>query len=155
MFETPSKESIQEIIEYREGKLYWKKKRGKASAGFRCGTATSEGRRQTCFLGLRKYNFNIVWFLHTGDWSAENPLMPKDGDNDNEAFENLEQRKQNKEYRSKDIEPLIKAFIQIGGTQVYLGTYYTENEKFAAMQGADRVLKIVSDVKGLAGTEEN
>lgn len=151
MFDRPTKEEILKMIEYRDGKLSWLRKRGQASAGFRCGTPTAEGRRQTSLLGRRYYNFNIVWFIHTGDWSDDCALMPKDGDNGNEAFENLEQRKPDKSYSRSKSDPTFVARLEVNETSIYLGTYHTLGEKLAAEQGADRLRKAISGVSQLVG----
>jgi len=130
---------ITDLLEYRDGKLFWKVRRGHVAAGKEAGSICKNGRLYIQFEGKKILAHRIVWAMHHGDCPEfldhidNNPL--------NNRIENLRpasksQNAMNRKVRAdsstgiKGITPKGKRFgatIYLDGTPTYLGTFETKD----------------------------
>lgn len=82
-------ERIKELLEYRDGKLYWKVNKGStARIGDESGWTDIHGYRLTRIDGELLRNHHIVWCIFNGHW-PEQELDHIDNDPSNNRIDNL------------------------------------------------------------------
>ncbi|MNF85954.1 AP2 domain protein [compost metagenome] len=79
---------LRELLEYRDGKLFWKICRKGRSAGSEVGSLTHHGYLRAVVDGERHMVHRIVWALHHGKW-PEGIVDHIDGVRLNNRIENL------------------------------------------------------------------
>lgn len=78
---------IKELLEYRDGKLYWKVQRGRCTVGSEAGAIAVNGRVYVQFDGKKHLAHRLVWIMHNGD--CPEFLDHIDGNPLNNCIENL------------------------------------------------------------------
>ena len=81
-------ETINTLLEYKNGGLYWKVARGGMSKrGTRAGTKSTRGYRLVSIAGKRYKEHRVIFFMHHGYLPVE--IDHIDGDTSNNSIENL------------------------------------------------------------------
>lgn len=136
------KERAEKLLEYEEetGRLIWKVQRGSTVLpGSYAGTENSNGRRQMSIDGERYYTSHVVWLLHKGRLPDENKRLdhrnriPSD-----DRIENLMELSNSRNVKNSDRSDRItssrEVFIEINGSEKFIGDYDTVEEKRAAVR---------------------
>jgi hypothetical protein len=160
---------LNEVLSYdsESGRLFWRKdQRGgfKRSvmihaAGDEAGCSRADGRRVVRVDGRLLMAYRVAWALHSGQW-PEGEIDHINGDHSDDRIANLREvsRRVNQQniraahagkktsrylgvYRNKPgrSKPW-RAAIQAGGRQVYIGTFASEADAYAAYVEAKRRL---------------
>lgn len=83
-----TKEYLNELFEYRDGKLYWKVQKGcRGKIGAFAGTDNGKGYLKVQIDGVKHFVHRIVWIMHYGE--APKRLDHKDTNKLNNRIENL------------------------------------------------------------------
>lgn len=84
-----TKEYLNELFEYREGRIYWKvkTKRPQQKIGDRAGTYVGGGRRYVSVNKIRIGEHRVIYFMHYG--ITDLLIDHKDGNPDNNLIKNL------------------------------------------------------------------
>ena len=84
----PSKEELHALLEYKDGKLFWKvKRRGSVKFGDEAGSISNHGYRQVSINNKLYLQHRLIWIMHGND--PEDCLDHIDGDKLNNRIENL------------------------------------------------------------------
>jgi len=83
----PSQEELNALLEYRDGKLFWKVSRGRIKIGSEAGRLISSGYKQVGFKGKVYLQHRLIWVMHGND--PVDCLDHIDGDRLNNRIENL------------------------------------------------------------------
>lgn len=78
-----------DVLEYRNGGLYWTKPEKGRTVGRRVGTVNGSGYRQLTFNGVIYLEHRVIWGLHKGDIPDKLQIDHKDRDPSNNYLENL------------------------------------------------------------------
>jgi hypothetical protein len=85
-----SKELINELFEYRDGKLFGKTDRGfNKTKGKEVGSVSSDGHMVVCIKYKRYYVHRLIWIMHNGAIPGDMEIDHKDGNPLNNHIENL------------------------------------------------------------------
>jgi len=132
-----TKDKLCEVLEYRKGKLYWKKNTGnKDFSGKVAGSKNHNGYIATVINNKRYFNSHLVWLMHHG-YISENLLDHINRKRDDDRIENLREVSRSCNNRNaglrKDNSSGVKgvsfhngcekwhAYINVGGRKRYLG----------------------------------
>ena len=83
-----SYERAHELLEYRDGALYWRESRGRVAKGSLAGYICKDGYRKLVLDRVDYYVHRIVWLLSYGSW-PENEIDHKDQNKLNNQVDNL------------------------------------------------------------------
>lgn len=159
---------LKELFDYRDGKLYWKIKKGSANIGDRAGNVMKNGYRQIGINSKNYYTHRVIFLYHHG-------YLPEfldhiDGDKSNNNIENLreatlqENQMNHKKPKSMNGKPTSSRFkgvcwdkqrekwlshITIDGKQKHLGRYDTEID--AAKSYDNSAIKAFGEFANLNG----
>jgi len=87
---TLTQSRLKELLEYREGKFYWKvRKSNRALKGTRAGSEDDFGRRNIRVDNHTYREARLVWLYHHGSLPLTKFIVHKDGDSMNISIENL------------------------------------------------------------------
>jgi hypothetical protein len=141
---------VQNILEYRNGRLYWKITSAKAKKGNRAGTWHSLGYWKIQYKGKPYFEHRLVWLYHHG-WLPRQ-LDHINGDKRDNRIENLRPTTDSQNHANVGISKNSKtgykgvrwiparkkyaAFIYSGKLSVYIGIFETPEEAAKAYNEA-------------------
>ena len=143
-------EELAEVLEYKDGELYWKKKVArKIIVGTKAGSTGSRGYFQVRYKSRAYRKARVVWCLCHGEWPPEG--LEVDHINQNKADDRIENlrlvtrwenavNQKHKGYRKR--KDRFSARITVHGKVISLGTYGTEEEAIEAYNKAKNVYHI-------------
>lgn len=129
-----TREYLHELLEYRDGKLFWKVNRGKARAGQEAGFVGNRGYLLIVVNGKQRMAHRLVWLMH-GKKLPE-MLDHIDGNQLNNRIENLRavtnsQNQRNQKLR-KDSTSGIKGVSWINAHKRWAGQVWHEGKLYRA-----------------------
>ena len=147
-----------EILYYKEGSLFWKKKpyKSRVRAGDEVGGGKPRKSHQYKCFGYNNYSYNvhrIVWVIHDGPIDSDKEVDHINGITTDNRIENLRLASKNQNNQNRISKSGIskykgvhfmkaykgkkwRASIGVGNKTNYLGTYYTEKEAALAYNSA-------------------
>lgn len=142
-------ERLRELVEYRDGGLYWRNPRTHVMIdrplGSRAGHA---GRLQVHVDGVARYVHRLVWLYHYGDWPADQ-VDHINGDKHDNRIENMRvltngENTQNVDRNGVSFEPRKaarpwRARITIDGKTISLGYWATRELAHSEYLRAKRI----------------
>ena len=139
----PSQERLNELFEYRDGKLYNKTKRNsRARKGAESGTLVATGYKITAIDGRKRRVHRLIWIMHNGDIPEKKFIDHRNGIRDDNHIENLRvvTNQQNcwnrhtttKGYFWDKAMQKWRAYIKKDGVQKHLGYFDEDDEAGAA-----------------------
>lgn len=145
---TLTAERLRELVEYRDGALYWRdpgRKHAKGPIGTPAGHA---GRLQVHIGGVARYAHRVIWLYHYGKWPTEQ-IDHINGDKHDNRIENMRvltnaenARNADRNGVSFDIRKAAnpwRARIMVEGKAISLGYWATREDAHAEYLRAKRV----------------
>ena len=142
-----NREYLQELFEYSDGNLYWRKNKKRAGD---FGTATLYHR-----IGIKgkKYsNHRLIWVYHKGAIPEDLVIDHINRDPKDNRIENLRLvTRQENNFNMSNVKGYsvtpngFESMIKVGGKTIHLGTYKTIKEAKQAYMVAKKVAHIIKD----------
>lgn len=125
---------LKEMFDYRDGCLYWKKARGRVSAGNKVGSYNAYGYLRTTIDGKSKMVHRLIWELHNGEIPENMQIDHINGITDDNRLENLRlaTRSQNqlnqasKCYYYDARSDCYQVIVCVNGIRKHIGTFKDE-----------------------------
>jgi len=155
----PINPEVSEYFDYRDGKLFWKKKTYPGTIiGSEAGDKKKKGYRYVSFKGVRYQTHRLVWFLHNG-CDPDGQIDHINGVRDDNHIENLRvvTSRQNQSNLKRHREGYLlgatyesrgvgkprqwRARIRVAGKLKHLGFFKSENEAHLAYMKALSLLE--------------
>jgi hypothetical protein len=129
-------DSISELLEYQDGKLFWKVSRGKVRVGQEAGALSLKGYIPICVNGKRYYAHRIVWALFNGQIPSGMQIDHINCDPTDNRIENLRLATRSQNLRN--------AKNHSNNTTGFKGvTFYKRGKKYQAQIGTDQGLRFL------------
>jgi hypothetical protein len=140
---------LHELLEYRDGQLFWKVTRGRQKAGSCAGYIQTNGRRYLRINGKLMLEHRVIWMMQHGE--VPEFLDHIDGNPQNNRIENLrpatkQQNAMNRKVhrtnklRVKGVQKTLSgkfaSYIWVNKTNKYLGTFDSPKQANTAYQQA-------------------
>ncbi|MEO1917222.1 MAG: HNH endonuclease signature motif containing protein [Candidatus Thioglobus sp.] len=150
----PSKERLDELFEYRDGKLFNKtNRRGTARMGMESGCKTTEGYRDVRVDGKLHRTHRVIWIMHNGDIPKNKFIDHENRIKDDNRIDNLrlvtgQENAFNTSAKGyiwhKSISRWV-AYITLDGVQKHLGSFVKEEDAKEARRIAKKDLHTIEE----------
>ena len=150
----PSQERLNELFEYRDGKLYNKTNRAPlARKGMESGGKTTDGYRAVKVNGKQQQTHRLIWIMHNGDIPKKKFIDHKNGIKTDNRIDNLRlvTNQENafntsaKGYYWKKATSKWCAKICVDGVQKWLGSFDLEEDAAQAYLVAKEKYHIIEN----------
>ena len=151
----PSQERLNELFEYRDGKLYNKTNRAsKARMGMESGTQNPNGYRYIDVEGKHCRTHRLIWIMYNGDIPENMYIDHKNCIRNDNRIDNLRVvTKQENSFNRTNVQGYYwvkksqkwRARIMVDGVQKHLGYFIKEEDAAEAHQVAKKKYHIIED----------
>ena len=151
----PSQERLNELFEYRDGKLYNKTNRANnAKKGAESGGKTTDGYRAVKVNGKKHQTHRLIWIMHNGDIPEGLYIDHKNGIKTDNRIENLRvvnhqqnhfNRTKAKGYSWNKQSQKYEAQICVDGVKKHLGYFDLEEDAKEARRIAKEKYHIIEE----------
>jgi hypothetical protein len=150
----PSKERLNELFEYKDGKLYNKTTRApNARMGMESGGKSTDGYRHVKVNGKLHRTHRLIWIMHNGDIPEGLCIDHENGIKDDNRIENLrvvtyQENQFNtsaKGYSWVESRNKYRSLIKVNGVQKHLGYFDLKEDAAQAYQFAKEKYHIIEE----------
>lgn len=151
----PSQERLNELFEYRDGKLYNKTNRANnARMGMESGGKTADGYIAVRIAGKLHRTHRLIWIMHNGDIPEKKFIDHRNGIRDDNRIENLRvvnhqqnhfNRTKAKGYSWQKSIQKWRAYLTVDGERKHLGYFVKEEDARKAYLVAKEKYHIIEE----------